>query len=109
MNVTYKDAAIEELCLQQRIAQKELGKPGAKKLKSRLADLYAAANPTDLPVGHPHPLRGDRLGQYAVNLHGGVRLCIEPKHNPPPLKQDGGIDWASVTDIVIVYIGDYHD
>jgi len=109
MHVTYRDAAIEKLCLQERVAQRELGRPCARKLKGRLADLFAADNPTELITGHPHPLKGDRRGQFAVNLQGGVRLCFEPAQMPPPSLPDGGIDWARVTEIVIVFIGDYHD
>lgn len=109
MLVRYRDAAIERLCTQEREAQKVLGRPCARRLKARMADLFAAHNPTELVAGHPHALKGDRKGQYAVNLQGGVRLCLEPDRKPPPALPDGGIDWARVTEIVIVFIGDYHD
>ena len=109
MEIHFKDRTIERLCLEQRRAQKELGRDSARKLRARLADLYAARNPTGLVVGHPHPLRGDRHGQFAVSLHGGVRLCFEPYGDPCPMTIDGGIDWLRVTSILIVWIGDYHD
>jgi len=31
-----------------------------------------------------------------------------PAHNPIPTKQDGGLDWHAVTEIVIVAITDTH-
>ena len=109
MEVDIPDDALRALCEQQRLAVKELGRPCARKLHSRLADLMAAAHVRELVAGRPHPLTGDRLGQFALSLHGGVRLVFEPDHNPVPMLPDGGIDWARVTRIRIVFIGDYHD
>lgn len=109
MRVFFKDRKIERLCMQERFAKKELGGPCARKLNSRLSDLWAADNPTELPAGHPHPLTGDRYGQFAVTLHGGKRLCFEPREVPWPKHASGGIDWARINAIVIVFIGDYHD
>lgn len=109
MQINFKDRTIERLCLEQRQAQKDLGKSNARKLRARMADLYAVHDPTDLVAGHPHPLKGDREGQFAVSLHGGLRLCFEPYENPYPRKPDGSVDWSQVTSIVIVWIGDYHD
>jgi len=36
------------------------------------------------------------------------RLIFEPADNPPPTKDDGGLDWNEVTAIRIVEIEDYH-
>ena len=59
-------------------------------------------------AGKPHRLIGDRLGQYAVCLAGGMRLVFEPDNDPVPLKEDGSIDWSQVTKICILEIVDYH-
>lgn len=88
---------------------KDLGKAGTKKLAVRRAELEAAVSVTDLRTGDPHPLTGDRVGQYSVDLDGGRRLLFEPAHEVCPTKEDGGIDWARVTEIRIILIGDYHD
>ena len=88
---------------------KELGKAGTKKLAVRRAELEAAVVVTDLRTGDPHPLTGDRAGQYSVDLDGGRRLLFEPAHEVCPIKEDGGIDWARVTEVRIILIGDYHD
>jgi len=53
----------------------------------------------DLVYGKPHPLKGDRLGQFAVSLEGAERLVFEPSNIPIPHKEDGSIDWAKVTAI----------
>ena len=67
---------------------KKFGMPCAKKLMARLADLQAAETLEDVVAGRPHPLERDRLGQFAVNLHGGVRLVFESADDPVPIKDD---------------------
>lgn len=109
MDIFFADDDLEKLCSDVRTMSKKLGKPCSKKLVRRLSDLAAAAHVRELTAGRPHPLKGDRAGQFAVDLHGGVRLVFEPDHEPPPTKDDGSIDWSRVTAIRIVYIGDYHD
>ena len=85
------------------------GLPCAKKLQNRLADLEAVAFVTELVAGRPHPLKGDRLGQFSVDLHGAVRLVFEPNQNPVPRNADKSIAWNRVDKVRIVFIGDYHD
>lgn len=109
MEIDFIDNKLRALCERQSDAQKKLGANGAKKLRTRLADLQAVSNVLELLAGRPHELTGDRKGQYAVDLDGGRRLVFEPDHKPVPSKLDGGIDWSRVTRIRIVYIGDYHD
>ena len=109
MNVSYADTDIEALCKLNKVATKKLGAESAKKLQRRIAELFAATVVLELAAGRPHPLKGERLGQYAVDLHGGHRLVFKPTLQPPPAKDDGSIDWAQVRDITILWAGDYHD
>ena len=110
MLIKYRDRKLRKLCESNREAVRRLGANSAKKLQSRLADVEAAANVKDLPpLGNPHPLVGNRQGQFSVSLAGGKRLVFKPDHDPAPIKQDGGIDWSRVTAVTIVFIGDYHD
>lgn len=88
---------------------RRFGDASARRLRARLDDLCSVANVGELIAGKPHPLRGERHGQFAVELHGGHRLVFKPSRQPPPTLADGGIDWQSVDDVTIVYIGDYHD
>lgn len=108
MEVRYKDKKIRDLCEKQAVAEKRLGAASAHKLKLRLLALEAAARVTDLVAGNPHPLKGDRLGQFALDLAGGWRLVFAPAHDPCPTRHDGGIEWSHVTVISIESIGDYH-
>ncbi|BAZ28006.1 putative killer suppression protein HigA [Cylindrospermum sp. NIES-4074] len=109
MEITFADDKLQSLCEQPKLAQKKLGANCAKKLATRLAMLGVASCVTELIAGHPHPLKGDRAGEFAVTLEGGKRLVFKPDNNPIPLNEDGSIDWSKVTAICIVFIGDYHD
>ncbi|MEQ9368683.1 MAG: hypothetical protein RIG63_06560 [Coleofasciculus chthonoplastes F3-SA18-01] len=109
MEVDFKDKTLKALCEQEELAQRKLGKQMARKLKARLGELMAASSVTELCAGHPHPLKGDRAGQYALDLVQPKRLVFEPDHNPVPRKEDGGIDCSRVTRVRIIWIGDYHD
>ena len=99
----------KELCENERIGTRKLGAQGAKKLRRRLADMRAAQTVTDLIAGRPHPLKGDRARQFAVDLDGARRLVFTAANDPPPTQDDGSVDWRQVTAVTIVFIGDYHD
>ena len=109
MEIRYKDKKVRELCEKQAVAEKKLGAASARKLKVRLLALDAAVRVTDLVAGNPHPLKGERFGQFALDLSGGWRLVFAPDHDPCPTRPDGGIEWSQVTIVSIEYIGDYHD
>lgn len=111
MEISFQSDAVEALCNDGGLAKRKLGAPCAKKLRARLDDLDAAA---DLAVmrglpGRCHELSGDRAGQFAIELHGGVRLVFTPNHEPLPRKPDGGLDWKAITAIRIIEVIDYHD
>lgn len=109
MEITFKDNKLKKLCEVQREAQRKLGTKCARKLRSRLSDLMAAEAVTDLISGRPHPLKGNRAGEFALDLDGGKRLVFESANDPVPLIEEESIDWSKVTSIRIVFIGDYHD
>ena len=109
MEIKFSDQKLRKLCEKQSAAVKKLGGANARKLRTRLADLAAVPRVTHLVAGNPHPLQGDRLGQFAVNLTGGWRLVFVPANDPVPRHSDDSIDWSAVTIVRIQYIGDYHD
>lgn len=108
MDILYANTKLQKICENHRQAVKQLGAECAKRLRTRLADLEAATQVTDLVAGNPHPLTGDRAGQFALNLAGGFRLVFSAANDPIPTKPDHGIDWNAVTIVSIEYIGDYH-
>lgn len=109
MEIQFKDKKIRQLCEQQSLAERQLGAACARKLRSRLGDLEAAKRVSDLVFGNPHPLKGDRAGQFALDLAGGWRLVFSPANQPTPTLANGSTDWTQVTIVCIEYIGDYHD
>lgn len=109
MDIEFASPDLQALCEQQRLMTKQLGDNCSRKLRTRLADLRAAANVAELTSGRPHPLKRDRTGHFALDLHGGKRLVFEPANNPVPIRDDDSIAWDLVTKVRIVFIGDYHD
>jgi plasmid maintenance system killer protein len=111
VDIVFKNKQLEKLCNDDRLAQKNWGKAQAAVLGRRLDDLRAAPSLEALRglPGNLHELKGDRAGQLALDLKGGDRLIIEPAHEPPPTKPDGGLDWRQVTAVRIVEVVDYHD
>lgn len=109
MDILYSDGNVERLCRDDKQARRKLGAAGQKRLTSRLADLDAAERLGEVIAGSPHPLKGDRKGQYSFTLDGGRRLVLEPADSPLPLDRDGEIDWPNVRSVRVVLIGDYHD
>ena len=107
--VRFRDERLRKLCERKRLMVRKLGDASARKLRARLEDLHSVANVGELVTGRPHPLKGDRSGQFALELHGGHRLVFEPTRRPPPESPGGGIDWHAVDDVTIVHVGDYHD
>lgn len=108
MQILYANTKLQKLCENRKHAEKKLGADCAKKLRTRLADLEAALRVSDLVAGNPHPLTGNRTGQFALSLAGGFRLVFSAANDPIPTKPDNGINWSAVTIVNIEYIGDYH-
>ena len=109
MRILFSDDNLRALCAEEKQQKRRLGAACGKKLRSRLADLAAASHVSDLVAGRPHPLVGDRHGQFAVDLEGGKRLVFEPADQPVPTRDDQSIAWERVAEVRIVFIGDYHD
>ena len=109
MRITFADKKLLALCSSEREQKRELGAVCSKKLRTRLADIDAAARVSELTAGRPHPLLNDRAGQFSLDLDGGFRLLFESAHPSTPLRDDGSIAWDCVTEVRIVFIGDHHD
>jgi toxin HigB-1 len=110
VEIEFATSRLARLCNSEREARRRLGEAGARKLRARLADLEAAYSVAELVAGRPHPLRGDREGQFALYLDGGRRLVFSPAENPTPTTEKGdAVDWNRVTAVRIEEIGDYHE
>ena len=111
MDVALRTRKLERAFNSAAALQKAYGARMTKVIMTRLAVLRAAPNLAAVPTTPPdraHPLKGDREGQFAVDLVHPQRLVFEPDHEPIPRSEDGGIDVGQVTAIVIVEVTDYH-
>lgn len=108
MDISFANKKLKDVCERQAKAVTTLGAEAARKLRARLCDLDAAEFVAELVAGRPHPLVGDRAGQFALDITGSMRLVFEPANDPIPRRVDQSIDWSSVTSVRIVFIGDYH-
>lgn len=91
--------------------RKKYGDKMARVIQNRLAGLRNAPNLSTVPTNKPerrHLLKGQRAGQYAVDLVHPYRLVFKPAHAPVPKRPDGGVDTGRVTAITIIEVVDYH-
>ena len=83
----------------------------AKLIRRRLDDLQAAASMEimrNLP-GRCHELKGERAGQFSIDLDGPYRLIFIPSESPPPQKKDGGLNWTGVIAITLLEVANTHE
>jgi proteic killer suppression protein len=83
----------------------------AKLIRRRLDDIRAA---TDLDImrklpGRCHELKGNRKGQFSLDLDGPYRLIFRPTQNPAPTLSDGGLDWKKITAVTILGVVNTHE
>lgn len=97
-------------CSEEKLIKRKHGKL-ASRIMHRFEQLSAFSSLLDfhnLPGVHCHELKHDRKGYIALSISGNFRLIIEPRNEPLPIKPDGGLDWSSVTHVLVVAIEDYH-
>lgn len=83
-----------------------------QKIQQRMNELLAAPNLatlSHLPPMRCHALKGKQEGCFSVSAGDKVRIVFESNYDPVPRKPDGGIDETLVTEILITYMGDYHE
>lgn len=111
MDVTFSTNKLAKLCSTAKEMKAKWGQRMAERLEQRLFELVAADTLDDVPRVPPprcHELTGDLKEKLAVDLVHPYRLVFSPAHDPRPEKEDGGLDWAHVTEIVVEAVIDYH-
>ena len=110
MDIVFEDSDFEKQCNNHKLLVRKQGAKRAKKIRQRLDDLRAASTLEVMRMlpGRCHELKHDRAGQLSLDLDHPHRLIFEPANEPIPLKEDGGLDWNSVTAIRILGVDDTH-
>ena len=110
MKISYKSNKLERSLTKVKEMQKAFGTM-AKKVNQRMKELSASANIEVLktiPAANCHELKGNRKGQFAIDISGNYRLIFVPDHDPIPVKEDKSIDCIKITDIQVIGTEDYH-
>lgn len=112
MEISFRTKKLSKQCNKRRKCIKSFGQICADKIRARLDDLKDSPNlefvRLYLPQARLHPLKGNRKGQYALDLEHPKRLIIKPDNNPLPELPDGGLDLSKVTKVQVIEIIDYH-
>jgi proteic killer suppression protein len=111
MNVEFIDHRLKKTCEDKAARQRAYQKDAADKLAQRLDDLRAVSSMEAMrPLpGSWEELTGKRKGQFSCRLDKKLRLIIKPTRQPPPLKADGGLDWAATDAVTVLEVVNYHD
>jgi len=109
MEVSYVDPKLEKLLADERALKRAYAANVVKALRVRITSVYTSANLRELHAlpGGTRALKGNRAGEFAMDLPGGLRLILRPTE-PLPRHEDGGIDLAAVTRITIIEISEHY-
>jgi proteic killer suppression protein len=111
MEVYYQTNKLQKSCSSEKAMKAEWGEKMAKKIALRIIQLEDADNLEVIArsgLGRFHEHKGDRQGQLSLDLVHPQRLLFQPNHDPVPCKEDGGLDLAKVTSILVLEITDPH-
>lgn len=114
MDIQFADHKLQKECNDLRLLKRKHGERRAKLIANRLAVFRESKALSDIgpPYRGPyrcHELTGNRAGQLSVDLDHPYRLIFKPDHVPAPRREEGGLDWSSVTAIVVIEIADTHE
>lgn len=104
VDLAFANKNVRHLCESHSRARKFLGDAVASQLRSRLADIDAAANPTELKAGDPRELTGDCGGQLALSLCDRHFLVLTAVGDKVPTTHTGTVDWGKVTRAMVLRI-----
>ncbi len=110
MNIDFKNNRIRKALSDAREIQKAFGNM-AKKVSQRMEQLRAAPTLADMQTyqaARCHELKGERKGEWAVDISVNHRMIFEINQHPVPVNKDGSVNTSKVTDIMIIETTDYH-
>jgi plasmid maintenance system killer protein len=109
--IGYASNKVAKVCLEAKAARKSLPQNVATLLPQRLAEIAAFASLAAIPPGAPlhfHALSENWTGHYAVSIDKRFRIVFRPagKFDTPT---EGMPDLATVTEIIVASVENYHD
>ncbi len=111
MLIGYASTRLQKICTRTKDAKKALSAHSADRIFDRLSDLAAFNNLSAIPFCAPpldfHPLMENRSGEFAIKIHGLDRICFRPTGDFA-FDAEGEINLASVTEVEITFVGNYH-
>ncbi len=112
MLIYVKTRNLQKICSKENEVVKKLGLKMARKLQQRMMELSAAPCLDDiskLPPPRCHQLKGNRIGQFSVDLEHPYRLIFIPANDSESeKKKDGSLDLSKIDTIEITDIVDTH-
>lgn len=112
MLIGYASRKLQKICTSEKAAKKALSQDSAARVSRRLEDLSAFNNLAEIPFRAPpldfHPLSEDRAGEFAIKIHSLDRICFRSVGDFTS-DDAGNIDLSTVTEIEIVFVGNYHN
>ena len=111
MEIEVVGRKLRRRCEQEPEATRAWGKRCARKLFQRLAEFEASETLVavfKLPGARCHPLKGDRAGQFALDLFQARRLVFEPAGDLDVYMEGGTLRPERVTAVRILEVVDYH-
>lgn len=79
MIIAYRTKKLEKVCKNVSVAQKTYGPDMAEKINMRIDEITAADSVEEMVqfrIGRCHPLKGNRNGQYAMDLIHPYRMIF---------------------------------
>lgn len=110
MEISYKNNKLEQKLNTDKGLAKSYGTL-AKKVKQRMTELKSAINLqviADNKVLRLHPYKGDRKGEWSIDIQENWRICFVINQEPIPFLEDGGVVLSEVSLIKIISLEDPH-
>jgi len=110
VKISYQSNRLRKSLTEAKEIQKEFGTM-AKKVSQRMKELIASENLEvlkSIPAANCHELKGNRKGEFAVDISGNHRIIFVLDHEPVLVKEDHSLDCIRITDIEILRTEDYH-
>ena len=104
MQITFLEKHLRHICESQLAAQRKLGTAVSTTLRRRLADLRAADNLAELPVGRPQESLLNGGPHILLELSDSTYLVMLPNHSVWPRDQNGTALMNKITKVQLVAI-----